>query len=104
MLATLADPIKVTLPTSIMTRGQVRQRIATVNLTSYTKSIFGKAYGQLLTDADITQLNTDIPPLHYNQTKGLTSGPNDKMAWAATLLAHTDVLRAYDERTAGARA
>jgi len=37
MLTTLADPIKVTLPTSTTTRGQIRQQIATLNLTSHTK-------------------------------------------------------------------
>jgi hypothetical protein len=80
MMATLADLIKVTLPTSTMTRGQIRQQIATINLAAHARSILDMTYGQLLTDPDITQLNTNIPPLHYSQTKGLTCRPNDKMA------------------------
>jgi hypothetical protein len=93
MLATLADPVKVTLPTNTTTRGQIRQQIATVNLITHTKIILGRTYLQLLTDPDI---NANIPPLHYSQTKGLACSPSDKMAWATNLLEHTNVLRAYE--------
>jgi len=95
ILATLADPSIVTLPTSTMTRGQIRQQIAAINLTSHLRSMLGRSYGQLLTDPDNTQLNTNILPLHYNHTKGLIGRPNGKMTWATPLLAHTDVLHAY---------
>ena len=97
MLATLADPSKVPLSTSTTTRGQIRQQITTLNLTTYTRSIIGRTYSQLLTDSNITQLNTNLPPLRYNQTKGLTCRPNDKMAREAIMLAHTDVLQAYEK-------
>jgi len=97
MLATLADPIKVPLPTSTTTRGQIRQQITTLKLIAHTRRIPGRTYAQLLTDPDITHLNTNLPPLQYNQTKGLTCTPNNKMAWATTLLAHTDVLQAFEE-------
>jgi hypothetical protein len=66
MLATLADTIKFTLLTITTTRGQIRQEIATLNLTAHTRSILGRTYAQLLIDPDITQLNTNIPPLQYN--------------------------------------
>jgi len=97
MLASLADPIKVTLPTSTTTRGQVRQQITTLNLTTHTRSILGRTYAQLLIDPDITHLNTNVPTLHYSQTKGLTRRPNDKIVKATTLLAHTEVLQACEE-------
>jgi hypothetical protein len=97
MLATLADPIKVPLPTITTTRGQIRQQVTTLDLTAHTRSILGRTYAHLLTDPDITPLNTDLPPLQYNQTKGLTCKPIDTMAWAITMLAHTDVLQAYEE-------
>jgi hypothetical protein len=97
MLATLTDHIKTPLPTNTTTRGQTRQQITTLNLTPYTRSILGRTYAQLLTDPDITQLNTNLTPLRYNQTKGLTGRPSDKMAWATTILTHTDVLQAYEE-------
>jgi hypothetical protein len=95
MLATLADPIKVPLHTN--TTMQIRQQITTLNLTTHTRSILGRTYSQLLIDPDITQLNTNLPPLEYNQTKGLTCRPNDTMVWATTLLAHIDVLQSYEE-------
>jgi hypothetical protein len=97
MLATLAEPIKFTLPTNTTTRGHIRQQITTLNLTSHTRSILGRTYAQLLVNPDITQLNNNLPPLQYNQTKGLTGWLRDKMAWTTALLAHTSVLRAYDE-------
>jgi hypothetical protein len=97
MLATLADPIKVPNPINTTTRGQIRQQITTLNLTSHTRRILGRTYSQLLTDPDITQLNTNLPPLQYNQTKGLACRPNDTMVWATTLLAYIDVLQAYEE-------
>ncbi len=36
-------------------------------------------------------------PLIYNQTKGLTSRSNEKIAWATTLLTHPHILNAYEE-------
>ncbi len=44
MLATLADPTKVTLLTSTTTQGQIRQHITTLNLTAHTRSILGRTY------------------------------------------------------------
>ncbi len=92
MLATLTDSIKIPLSTNPTTRGQIRQQIAALNLTPHTIIILGRTYAQLLTDPDITQLNTDLTPLRYNQMKGLTGRPSDKMTWDITLLTHTDVL------------
>ncbi len=46
---------------------------------------------------DITQLNATITPLRYNQTKGLTGRPSEKIAWATTILAHSDILTAYEK-------
>ena len=97
MLATLTDPIKTPLPTNTTTRGQTRQQITTLNLTPHTRSILGRTYAQLLTVTDITRLNINLTPLRYNQTRGLTGRPSAKMAWATTILTHTDVLQAYDE-------
>jgi len=54
---------------------------------------FGRTYAQLLVDPDITQLNNNLTPLQYNQTKGLVGRPSDKIAWALTLLGHSDVLK-----------
>ena len=80
MQAALTDPTKVTLPTSTITRGQIRHQIATMNLTAHTRSVLGRSYAQLLVDPDITQLNNNLTPLQYNQTKGLIGRPNDKIA------------------------
>jgi hypothetical protein len=66
MLATLTDPIKNPLSTNTTTRGQTRQQITTLNLTPHTRSILGRTYAHLLTDLDITQLNTNLTPLRYN--------------------------------------
>ncbi len=92
MLATLIDPIKIPLPTHTTTRGQTRQQITTLNLPPHTRSIQRRTYSHLLTDPDIIQLNTNLTPLRYNQTKGFTCKLSKKMAWATTLLTHTDVL------------
>ena len=92
MLATLTDPMKVTLPTNTIFRGQIRHQIATLNLTAHTRSLLGRTYAQLLTDPDITHLNNNLPLLQYNQTKGLIGRPSDKLNWATTLLGHHDVL------------
>jgi hypothetical protein len=97
MLATLTDPTKVTLPTNTITRGKIGHHIATLNLTAHTRSVLGQTYAKLLVDHDITQLNNNLMPLEYNQTKGLIGRPSDKIAWATTLLGHTDVLHAYEE-------
>ena len=97
MLAILTDPTKVTLPTNTITRGQIRHQIATLNLTAHTRNVLGRTYAQLLRDSDITQLNNNLTPLQYNQSKGLIGRPSDKIDWATTLLGHTDVLQAYEE-------
>jgi hypothetical protein len=97
MTATLANSTKVTLSTNIITKGQIRHQIATLNLTTHTRSILGRTYAQLLADIDITQLNNNLAPLQYNQTKGFIGRPIDTIAWAKILLAHTDVLQAYEE-------
>ena len=54
MLATLTDPIKIPLPTNTTTRGQIQQKITTLNLTPHTRSIIGRTYAQLLIDPYIT--------------------------------------------------
>jgi hypothetical protein len=92
MLATLTDSTKVNLLTSTTIRGHIRQHITTRNLTAQTRSIPGRTYAHLLIDHDITHLYTNLPPLQYNQTKGLEEIPNYKMTWATTLQAHTDIL------------
>jgi hypothetical protein len=97
MLATLTDPTEVTLPTNTITRGQIRHQIATLNLTAHTRSVLGRTYAQLLVDPDITQLNNNLTPLQYNQSKSLIGRPSDKINGAITLLGHTDVLQAYEE-------
>ena len=66
MLATLTYPTKVTLPTSTITKGQIRHQIATLNLTAHTRSVLGRTYAQLLVEPDITQLNKNLMHLHYN--------------------------------------
>jgi hypothetical protein len=90
MLATLTYPTKVTLSTNPITRGQIRHQIATLNLTAHNRSILGRTYAQLLVDPDITQLNNKLTPLQYNQMKGLIGRHSDKIAWATTLMGHTD--------------
>ena len=97
MLATLADPTKVPLPTNTTTRGHIQQHITTLKLKVHTMSILGRTFAQLLIDPGITHLKTNPPSLQYNETKGLTCMLNDMMAWATTRLAHTDVLQAYEE-------
>ena len=97
MLAKLKDPTKVTLSTNTVTRGQIRHQIATLNLTAHTRSILGRTYAQLLVDPDINQINNNLAPLQYNQTKGFIGRPSDKIAWATSLMEHTDVLQAYEE-------
>jgi hypothetical protein len=97
ILATLTDPTKVTLPTNTITRGQIRHQIATLDLTAHTRSVLGRAYAQLLVDPDITQLNNNLTPLQYNQSRGLIGRPSDKITWATSMLGHTDVLQAYEE-------
>ena len=96
-MATLTDPTNVTLSTNTITRGQIRQQIATLNLMAHTRSILGRTYAQLLVDPDITQLNNNLTPLQYKQTKELIGRPSDKITWATTVLEHTDVLQAYEE-------
>ena len=97
MLATLTDASKVTLSTNTITKGQIRHEIATLNLTAHTRIILGRTYAQLLVDPDINQLNNNLAPLQYNQTKGFIGRPSDKIAWATSLMEHTDVLQAYEE-------
>ena len=97
MLATLTDPTEVTLPTNTITRGQIRHQIATLNLTTHTRSLLGRTYAQLLLDPDITQLNNNLTPLQYNQTKGRIGRPSDKIALATAMLYHMDVLQAYED-------
>ena len=84
MLATLTDPTKVTLPTNTITRGQIRHQIAILNLTAHTRSVLGRTYAHLLVDPDIIQLNNNLTPLQYNQSKGLIGRPSDKITWAIT--------------------
>jgi hypothetical protein len=79
MLAILTDYVKVSLPTNTTTRGQIRQQITSLNLIPHHRSILGRTNSQLLTGIDITQLNINLTPLRYNQTKVLTSKPDDKM-------------------------
>jgi hypothetical protein len=56
-----------------------------------------RTYWQLLTSPDITKLDAITRPLHYNKTKRLAGKPSDKIAWATTLIAHPDILTAYEE-------
>ena len=97
MLVTQNDPVKTSLNTTTTSRGQTRQQITTINITTHTRSVLGRTYWQLLTNPDITQLNATTTHLRYNQTKGLTGKPSEKMAWATTLMAHPDILTAYEE-------
>ena len=79
MMSTLTESTKVTLSTNTITKGQIRHQIATPNLTAHTQSILGRTYAQLLVDPDITQLNNNLVPLQFNQTKGFIGRPNDKI-------------------------
>jgi hypothetical protein len=97
MLASQNDSIRMTLNTTTTSRVQTRQQITPVNITAHTKSVLGRNYWQLLTNPDITQLNATTNPLRYNQTKGLTGRPSEKIAWATTLLAHPDILTTDEE-------
>jgi hypothetical protein len=97
MLATQNDPIKTCLNTTTTSKGQTRQHITSINLTTHTRSILGRTYWKLMTNPDITQLNTTTPPLRYNQTKRLTGRSGNTFAWAMTLLAHTDELTSYEK-------
>ncbi len=78
MMATQTDPIKISLSTA--TTRQIRWQITPVNITAHARSVLGRNYGQLLTNPDITQLNPTTTPLRFNQAKGLTSKPNEKIA------------------------
>jgi hypothetical protein len=54
-----------------------------------------------LTNPEITQLNANTAPLRYNQAKGLTDRPSEKIAWATTIMEHPDILSAYEEGLQG---
>ena len=97
MLTTQTDPIKTSLNTTTTTRGQTRQQITPINITSQTRSVLGRNYGQLLTNPDIIRLNPTTTPLRFNQAKELIGRPSEKIAWATTILAHPDILTAYEE-------
>jgi hypothetical protein len=97
MLATQSDPIKTCLNTFTTSRGQTRQKISYINITTHTRSVLGRTYGQLLTNPNIIQLEANTTPLRYTQTKGLTSKPIEKIDWATTILTHPDILTAYEE-------
>jgi hypothetical protein len=92
MLASQNDPIKTSLNTTTKSRGQTRQQITPINITSNTRSVLGRTYWQLVTNPDITQLNATTTPLRYNPTEELTSRPNEKTAWATTLMAHPGII------------
>ena len=66
-------------PQTLRREGRSGIRSPPRNFTANTRSILSRTYLQLLTDPDITQLGTNLPPLRYNQTKGLTCRPNGKM-------------------------
>jgi hypothetical protein len=97
MLATQNDSVKTSLNTATTSRGQNRQQITPIDITAHTRSVLGRTYWQLLTNPDITQLNATTTPLRYNQRKELISKPNEKMAWATTLMAHPYILTTYEE-------
>ncbi len=99
MLAILTDPNNTSLNTSIIARGQNKPQISLINIIAYTRSMLGRNCLHLLTDPDISQLNATTSLLRYNQTKCLVGMPNEKITWAATLLAHTNVLEASEEGT-----
>ena len=69
MFATPTDPTKVTLFTNTISRGQIRHKIATLNLTSHTRIILGRTYAQLPVDPDITQLKQQpcAPPIQLDE-------------------------------------
>jgi hypothetical protein len=79
MLATLTDPIKTSLNTTIAAESMTKQHVTSINLTPHTKSILGRTYWQLLTDPDITRPKASTPPLCYNQNKGLMGRLSAKM-------------------------
>ncbi len=83
--------------TATTTKGQTRWQLTPINITANTKSVLGRNYGQLLTNPDSTQLNPTTTPLRFNQAKGLTGRSSEKIAWATTILAHPDILTAYEE-------
>jgi hypothetical protein len=97
MMATQNDPIKTTLNTNTTSRGQTRQRITPINITTHTRSVLGRSYWKLLTNPDITLLNATTTPLRYHKAKGLTDKPSEKIAWATTIMAHPDILTSYEE-------
>ena len=101
MLATQNDPMKTSLNTTTTSRGQTGQLITPINITAHTRSVLDRIYWQLMTNPDITQLNATTTPLRYNQTKGLISRPNEKIACATTLMAHPDILTTYEEGLQG---
>jgi hypothetical protein len=97
MLATQNDPIETDHYTTTTSRGHTRQQITSINIIAHTMNVLGRAYRQLLTIPDITQLNVTAPPLRYNQTKGLTGRPSDTIAWATTHLVQTNVLTTHED-------
>jgi hypothetical protein len=44
MLAILTDPIKISLNTTISTRGQTKPQISLINVIAHTRSISGRNY------------------------------------------------------------
>ncbi len=50
MLATQNDPIKTSRITTITNKGQTRQHISLITITTHTRSVLGRTYWQLLTN------------------------------------------------------
>ena len=76
--------------------------MANLNITPHMRSILGRDYQQLLTDQEITALNSQTPPLRYNPAEGLLGKRKDKITWSYTLSQHPDILPDYEAQLSSA--
>ncbi len=90
------NALKISLPTRVTIRGHITyHQLVEITFTPHTRNILGRNYHQLLTDPNISTLDSRTPPLRYNPAKGLQGKRAEKVTWLTTLSLHQDVLANY---------
>ncbi len=88
--------IKIPLSTLVTIRGQPHHQLVDIHITPHTRNLLGRNYHQLLTDPNISALDSLTPPLRYNPARGLHGKFTEKTAWSMTLSLNQDVLTSYE--------
>jgi hypothetical protein len=84
MLATIATPIKIRIPTTITIVGSHHQEIIHIKLNPHNKSILGRAYLGLFQNPHTQSLHpATMSAVH--PTKGLMGRMSALMTWAVIL-------------------